>query len=109
MSTELSEKEANKLFMEISGALKDGDTTKVDELFVNSTVEDEPKPVDDEDDSALSEEDSTPNAKSEDEEVDAGDDSDEDAGPPEGADGNPADEDGKDERIARTWLPTFFR
>ena len=97
MSTELSEKEANKLFMEISGALKDGDTTKVDELFVNSTVEDEPQPVDDEDDSALSEEDSTPNAKSEDEEVDAGDDSDEDADPPEGADGNPADEDGKDE------------
>ena len=100
MSTELSEKEANKLFMEISGALKEGDTVKVDELFVNSTVEDEPKPVDDEDDSALSEEDSTPNAKSEDEEVDVGDDSDEDADPPEGADGNPADEDGKDELAA---------
>lgn len=100
MSTELSEKEANKLFMEISGALKDGDTTKVDELFVNSTVEDEPQPVDGEDDSALSEEDSTPNAEAEDEEVDAGDNSDEEVDPPEGADDNPADEDGKDELAA---------
>lgn len=100
MSTELSEKEANKLFMEISGALKDGDAAKVDELFVNSTVEDEPQPVDDEDDSALSEEDSTPNAESKDAEVDVGDDSDEDADPPEGADGDPADEDGKDELAA---------
>lgn len=100
MSTELSEKEANKLFMEISGALKDGDTTKVDELFVNSTVEDEPQPVNDEDDSALPEKDSTPNTESEDEEVDVGDNSDDEADPPEGADGNPANEDGKDELAA---------
>ena len=100
MSTELSEREANKLFMEISGALKEGDTTKVDELFVNSSVEAEPTPADDEDDSDLHVDDSNPNAESEDEEVDTGDDSGDEVDPPNGADDNPANKDDNSELAA---------
>jgi len=47
MSTELSEKEANNLFMEISGALKDNNSGKLDELFMNTGVKDEQEPVTD--------------------------------------------------------------
>ena len=46
MSTELSEKEASNLFMEISGALKEGNTVKVDELFDNATVQKTEEPTD---------------------------------------------------------------
>lgn len=97
MSTELSDKEANELFMEISGALKDNNTSKLGELFVNPDVEDEQEPANDGVDPASSQDEDEPEDEIEGEEADNGDNSDGEAGPPEGADGNPADKDGDDE------------
>ena len=96
MSTELSDKEANELFMEISGALKDNNASKLGELFVNPDVEDEQEPANDGIDPASSQDEDEPEGEIEGEEADNGDNSDDEASPPEGADGNPADEDGDD-------------
>lgn len=96
MSTELSDKEANELFMEISGALKDNNASKLGELFVNPDVEDEQEPTNDGNDPASSQDEDEPEDEIEGEEADNGDNSDDEASPPAGADGNPADEDGDD-------------
>lgn len=97
MSTELSEKEANTLFMEISGALKDGNTVKVDELFANPTVEDETELTEEAANPADTEE-VEPEAGTEDKEASATEPDGTNTNPPAEADGGP--ENGADEIAA---------
>ena len=91
MSTELSDKEASNLFMEITRALKENNASKLDELFMNTDVEDEQEPVDNTSTPAdTSEQEDTPQDVSVDNEADGEIPSDDDA-PHEDAEDAPGD------------------